>query len=570
MKELRRFIRISEPPVIFIYLMLFVFLIFNLLVIIKSFLFLFVIDEIVIKMNFGILKDWLIVFLSTTISHIITGFYYDYFLEIFRNRIRFNLYSKIYNHIIHLPIDYFKKTNSGYLAGRIITDIEQLDNNLFENIFVFFGSIFTFLSACFVGFVISWQITTILLLFQPFYFLLILRFSRKTKELSSEFQENKANFTKSLQENFSGVYDIKTFNYEKRSLDKIKKILKRFSDSVQDFHIFSSFYSDTTGGILTLFISILFYGFGVYLIFKGLFTVGSFTAFSIIVPRITGPISGLANLNVSFQIVKVSIERIREFIDKEVEDLKTGDKIEDINEIRFEDVSFSYDDKTILKNINFSINRGEIIGIVGKTGAGKTTLINLILKIITPEKGKIYIGGKEIRSINTEILRKKIGIIPQNIFIFNLPLIENLKIGNPDANDEEVKNVISLVLLDDLIKKFPEGYSTLLGEKGFNLSGGEIVRIGIARAIIKKPDVIIIDEALSQVDSKTESIIWGSIREIFRDKIVIIIAHRLSTIKNCDKIILLKDGKIAGIGKHKELFEKSIDYQELYKEQVIT
>jgi ABC-type multidrug transport system fused ATPase/permease subunit len=133
-----------------------------------------------------------------------------------------------------------------------------------------------------------------------------------------------------------------------------------------------------------------------------------------------------------------------------------------------------------------------------------------------------------------------------------------------------VKNAISLVLLDDLIKKFPEGYSTLLGEKGFNLSGGEIVRIGIARAIIKKPDVIIIDEALSQVDSKTESIISGSIREIFRDKIVIIIAHRLSTIKKCDKIILLKDGKIAGIGKHKELFEKSIDYQELYKEQVIT
>lgn len=564
-KNVIRIISISKPPFIIFILLVFLQFLYNILVGIKSLLYLFLIDEVIMKGNYDIFIETLIIFLSTTIAHLICGFYYSYLLEIFRNKIRFNLFSAIYAHIVRLPFSYFKNNPSSYLAGRIVTDVETLDNSLFGNIFSFSGSVLSALTACFLGFIINWRLLGILVFLMPFYFLIVMIFSSKIKKSSERVQENKALFIQSLQENFSGIYDIKINKYEHNSFLNVLNSIKSYIFSILNFNIFSILYSTSSSGLLSLFITTIFYGIGGFYILKGLFSVGGLFAFSIITPHIIGPVSNLANINVYLQTVIVSIKRITDFFEENKEDFKRGEKIEHIDKIQYKNIQFFYNNKEILSNINFQIKKGEIVAFVGRTGEGKTTIINLLLKLYKPSKGKIYINGKDVDEINTHSLRSIISLAPQSTFIFNSSLYENIKVGNPDASYKEINDVINIVCLEELVSK----EETIISEKGANLSGGEIGRIGIARAVLRNPDVLIIDEALSQIDSITETKIIQNIRRMFKDKIIIIIAHRLSTIKDCDKIFLLKDGKIIAKGKHSILLKTSKDYRNLYNEQMI-
>jgi ABC-type multidrug transport system fused ATPase/permease subunit len=265
-----------------------------------------------------------------------------------------------------------------------------------------------------------------------------------------------------------------------------------------------------------------------------------------------------------------AIERIFEILELPLE--KDGVKEIEIKEgeIVFENVSFSYDGREkVLENVSFKVKKGEKVAIVGKTGVGKSTLVSLILRFYEPQSGRILIDNQDIKYAKLRSLRKYISIVSQNDFLFSDTIRENIRFGNPNALDEEVEKAAKLAYADEFIKKLPKGYETKIGERGINLSGGERQRISIARAILKNPKILILDEATSAVDSETENKIQKALEDLMRGRVTLIIAHRLSTILNADKILVFENGKIVGEGTHQELYKNNEIYRKLFDHQFI-
>jgi len=561
--------RMLKPQWHFVFYIVFFLFIFTIAHAIRAVLLAFIIDEVVLSGQVQLLIKVFMLLILSTVVHLIAPFYYHYFLHIFSGKLRFNLFLNSVRHINRLPLDYFKKTNSAYLANRLIVDINAFVSSISEKSFEFVASIITFLVAIAMGFGLSWQLTLLLLLYQPIYLYFVHRGSKKIQHLTTNFQDTQATLGKHLTEGFSGIYEVKSYNYYPFSLIQVGNAVKNHILATLNLNIFNQLYYASRNGILVFFIFALYYLLAVYLILRGQMTIGTLFAFQFIMPNITGPLRGLTNINVFLQTAKVAMNRIFEIL-KIPQEQRGGRIIDSVRgEIQLQNVSFTYNKKEILKDINIKIKSGEKIALVGKTGVGKTTLVNLLLKYFTPTGGNIYIDGANISDLNTECLRSKIVVVPQNVFIFNLTLKDNIKIGNPGASDKEIKQVLKLAGLAEISDRLPHGLDTSIGEKGTDLSGGERQRIGIARAILKKPDVLIMDEALSQVDSYTEEIVNHAISEIFKENTVIVIAHRLSTIKKCDSIFVIHNGVLVAQGSHASLAKTCREYQELYQEQFL-
>ena len=536
---------------------------------IRAVLLAFIIDEVVLSGQIQLLIKVFMLLILSTVVHLIAPFYYHYFLHIFSNKLKFNLFLNSVRHINRLPLGYFKKINSAYLANRLIADINAFASSMSEKSFEFIASIVTFLVAIVVGFGLSWQLTLLLLFYQPIYLYFVHRGSKKLQDLTTHFQETQATLGKHLTEGFSGIYEVKSYNYYPFSLIQIGNAVKKHTLATLNLNIFNQLYYASRNGILVFFVFALYYLLAVYLILRGQMTIGTLFAFQFIMPNITGPLRGLTNINVFLQTAKVAMNRILEILEIPQEQIE-GKVIKSVRgEIKLKNVSFIYNKKEILKNINITIKSGEKIAIVGKTGVGKTTLVNLLLKYFRPTNGEILIDGVNINDLNTNCLRSRIVVVPQNVFIFNLTLKDNIKIGNPGASDNEIKQVLTLSGLAEISDHLPHGLDANIGEKGTDLSGGERQRIGIARAILKKPDVLIMDEALSQVDSYTEDIVNYAISKIFKEKSVIVIAHRLSTIKKCDTIFVIHNGRLVAQGSHSSLAKTCKEYQDLYQQQFL-
>jgi len=397
------------------------------------------------------------------------------------------------------------------------------------------------------------------------------------KIMRIRFKEKQAAFSDLsdfTQERISGIYVIKSFVQESKEIKAFEKVTKDYYDKnikmLKIFVLMRPFMRFISGFSLAVVI-----GFGGYLSIIGTISVGQFVAFIQFIGMLVWP---MVAIGYTFNILSMggaSLERIEKILDEEI-DIKDSEfvdnSITDVKgDIKVKNLTFRYDgEKEIaLKNVSFQINRGETLGVIGRTGSGKTSLVDLLLRLHDPEKDTIFIDGRDILEIPLNILRESIGYVPQDNFLFTDNIYNNIDFGHRDKSKEEIMEAAKKACVHDNIVEFKEGYDTLVGERGVTLSGGQKQRISIARALIKDPKILILDDAVSSVDTDTEEKILGHLKEDRKDKTTIIIAHRISTIQNADRIIVIDEGEIIEKGTHSELLENQELYYSLYQKQLL-
>lgn len=481
--------------------------------------------------------------------------------------VRERLYAKIQN----FSLDYFSEKRTGELISRITFDVGIVENAVSYAVTDLFRQSFLIVMYVVIAFAIHFKAALVIFLVFPLIIWPISRIGKKLRKLAQRSQERMADINTILLETISGVKVVKAFCTEQNEIDRFKRknfeFYKLKMKSVKRMLL--------TGPITEIFgvvcgiILILWLG---KQVMNEELSVGIFILFFASIMQVISPLKKLGNVNNLTQQALSANERIYEVLDaeptvKEKEDAIAVPVVR--NQIALENVTFQYDKENgvILKDIDLQVNVGEVVAIVGPTGTGKSTLVNLIPRFYDPIKGSVKFDGMDVRDASFLSLRKQIGIVSQETFLFNDSVKANIAYGTFSATQEEIEAAARKAYAHRFVVKMPKGYDTVIGDRGFRLSGGERQRLAIARAILKNPPVLILDEATSQLDSESEKFVQEALDDLMKGRTVIAIAHRLSTIKKADKIVVLDKGHIVGQGPHDELLKTCALYKRLYETQ---
>ncbi len=529
----------------------------------------YLIDNIIVKKNLTTLNIIGLVLLGVLIFRAGFEFLEAYLVAIFRGRVLFDIRLKLYDHIQRLSLSYFHKKETGYLMSRISGDVDAVQGLLADTIITFLENILIFIVGIICVFYLHYKLALICLSILPIYLLSLQIFNKRIRGMSHTVREKYALVQKDLQELLSAITLIKAFTGERRSTIRLLKSLKEAIrndvklDITATLASISSVVISSVGPLIVIW-------YGSSEVIHGQFTIGGLMAFSSFVRYLFGPTKILFNINISVQRSLAASERIFQIMDTPPEKKGLKDfKIKN-GKIVYDNVSFSYNgEQKILDNINFEAQPGKIYALVGRSGVGKTSFVSLLLKFYEPNEGTIYIDDENINEVKVESLRKGISYVTQDTFLFSDTIKENLKFGNPKVDDTTLFKIARYTFIDQYIKELKDGYETKVGERGINLSGGERQRIAIARALMKDPKILILDEATSQIDSNAENLIQKGLKKLLNNCTTFIISHRLSTIQNADRIIVLDNGNIVCQGTHNDLIDNCTIYKNLYHEQFI-
>ena len=520
-----------------------------------------------------ILKDVLLFSATIIIAAIIRGFFMYMMRQtiiVASRKIEYDLKNEIFYHYQSLPLKFYKKNNTGDLMNRISEDVSKV--RMYLGPALMYGMNVTILMLLIIPFMfyINFNLAFYSLMPLPILVVSIYLVQNIINKRSEQIQESLSNLSTYVQETFSGIRLIKSFirelNFEKvfteKSIDyKNKSIGLQF--------VLALFFP-VIMTLIGLSIIITVYV-GALEVFDGNLTIGNIAEFLIYVYLLTWPVTALGWITSIVQRASASQKRINEFL-KEKSDINSSDnkKIDLEGKIEFKNVFFKYLDTNIhaMDNINFKINPGESLGVIGSTGSGKSTLANSILRLFDIDKGKILFDGVDIRKLDISYFRKQIGYVPQDVFLFSYTIENNILFGAENKSFELVEKAAENADLMRNINSFPEKFKTKIGERGITLSGGQKQRVSIARAIIKEPKILILDDCLSAVDTRTENTILNNMKKIMMNKTSIIISHRISSVKLAKKIIVIDSGKIIEEGNHKSLIEKRGVYFDLYEQQL--
>lgn len=544
----------------------------TLLGIIGSFYFKFLLDDILPNnLNKSL---WIIslAMIGLAVFKIISEFFRSLLLIHMSQNIDIPLLLGYYNHVIDLPMNFFGTRKVGEIisrfndAGKIRDAISSATLTLMiDTLMAVAGGIILYMQSsklfwfCFIPIVL--------------YLVLVFVFKRSLEDVNRSVMEDNAKLTSYLVESIEGIETVKAFNGERKvNLETEKKFI-RFIKSVFNYGYINNLQSSLKNTVKGIF-GICILWIGAYLALKGEITIGSLISFNALLAYFIEPIERMINLQPQLQSAMVAADRLGEILDLELEKSKDEDKKINPNtllgHINFKNVDFRYGTRQlVLKNINMDIKPGEKIALVGESGSGKTTIAKLLMNFYNTEKGEIVINNYNIKDINKEALRDKISYISQDSFFFSGSIKENLQFANEDATYEEIIEACRQAQIHDFINSLPLRYETPLEEKGANLSGGQRQRLAIARALLKKPEILIMDEATSNLDSITEKAIEKTIEECTKNVTTIIIAHRLSTIMRCDRIYVMDKGEVIEEGNHDELLRKQSYYYRLWSGQTL-
>ena len=471
----------------------------------------------------------------------------------------------IYKHLQNLPIRYFDNNQTGSIMSRIVNDLQDISELAHHGPEDLFISFFMIIGAFAMLIRINIQLTLIIFCLLPLILLYSMFQRKRLLAVFMKTREKTGDINARLQNSISGIRVSKAFVINDNERERFEKDNQKFVEAKSKSYKIMAEYTAGVGFLTDL----LDY---VVLIFGGLFTywgkigIGDFLAYLLYIKIFTQPIKRLIAFVEQFQNGMSGFKRFMELIGEEEE----GDKVDAIDmgkvegEIDLQNVSFDHEDKSVLKNISLKISKGKMLAWVGPSGGGKTTLCNLIPRFYNIKSGDIKIDEKSIYDVKLESLRKNIGIVQQDVFLFTGTIKENILVGNSEATDEEVMIAAKKANIHDLIMEMPEGYNTFVGERGVKLSGGQKQRIAIARIFLKNPPILILDEATSALDNITERLIQNSLEELCKGRTTIVVAHRLSTIQNADEIIVLTDNGIEERGTHQELLANKGFYHKLY------
>lgn len=484
--------------------------------------------------------------------------------------IEYDLKNEIYNHYQELDFSFFRKNNTGDLMNRATEDVNQVRNYLGPAIMYAINTVTLSVMIIYAMYDVNPTLATYALLPIPIISLIILMVNRIINKRSTEIQAQLSKLSSFVQETFSGIRVIKTYVREGQKMDEFAKesniYRNRSLDLVKVQAIFFPLIIFLVGfsTIVTVYI-------GGIEVNKGTITAGNIAEFIMYVNQLTFPAMSLAWVTSLIQRAAASQKRINEFLNTKPEIVDGKISRELTGHIHIENLSFTYPETGIqaLDNINITIKAGQTLAIIGKTGSGKSTLANLLLRMYDADKGQIIFDGDNVKDLNLKNLRHQIGFVPQQVFLFSDTIANNIAFGLDTCELDKVEAAAKDAVVYENIMAFEKGFQTHIGERGLTLSGGQKQRISIARALVKDPQMLIFDDCLSAVDTKTEEDILRNLSRIMQNKTTIFIAHRVSTIKNADHIVVLENGKIIEEGNHENLLALNGEYAELYEKQLL-
>ncbi|ABX32043.1 ABC transporter related [Petrotoga mobilis SJ95] len=559
LKYSKKYLKYQKTPLILTPLLL-------LVSILSPFLIKYLIDDIIGNHEFSQILPFVILFTIVILSERLISFIVNYGYYKSTNLAARDEQIYMFKKILTIPIKEFSYNKIGDFMSRVLSDTLEVSFFLGAGISVITYNIIQLIVVSLVLLYLNWQLAVITFIMVPFYYFSLRAFDKNLQKSSELERIAYSDLTEELREKIEGLMPIKSFckeNFFSKQFSYIswiwvkkKNRLNMLNQSAEDFMSF----------IYEL-IPVLILGYGAYLILKGNATLGTLMGFYAYLGWIFTPIRNLSSFYIQMQRVRQVSERIFEIHDFPEENMREGKSFPNNDyPITYENVCFKYKDSTVLHDINLTIGTKEKVAIVGTSGAGKSSFVNLIPRFYEPATGKVMINGIDVKKYNLKQLRKNITIVRQDDYLFNMTVKENIMLDD-EFTQEEFMKAVKKAKVDKFIGLLDEGYDTVVGERGSKLSDGQRQRVAIARALIREPKVLILDEATSGVDSQTEEEIFDELKEY--EMTLIIISHRLSTIRKADKVILLKDGEIRGEGMHEELLKNAPIYKEIIESQLV-
>ena len=485
--------------------------------------------------------------------------------------IEFDLKNEIYTQYQRLNYSFYKKNNTGDLMNRISEDVSQVRQYLGPGLMYTINLAILSVMAIYTMMQINVNLTLIVLAPLPIMSVMIYRVSSKMNALSKFVQVEQSLLSTIVQETFSGIRVIKAYLREAEMQEKFDATSNAYKDKTMNQVRVNALFMPTIVFLIGLSTLLAIY-YGGLLTYRKEITPGDIVAFIFYINMLTWPFASVGWVTSIIQRAAASQERINEFL-KIVPAIQnpTEAPLSKLDSIEFNHVSFAYENSVdkVLNDVSFCFKRGEKIGIIGRTGSGKTTLLNLLLRQLDPTEGELKVNGSNLKFINLDAYRKQIGVVPQEVFLFSDTIRNNIAFGvvDTEVTEDDLVRVAKQAHVLHNIEAFPDKFDTLLGERGVNLSGGQKQRVSIARALIRKPNMLVLDDCLSAVDTETEDVILKSIAEVSNDIITVIVSHRISSLRFVDRIYVLDEGKIKESGTHQELIQSKGLYAEMYEKQ---
>ena len=527
-------------------------------------------DEIFINKDQVLLNILPLALLAIFLIKGVFYFLYSYLLEWVGQCVIRDLRNRIYVHLNRLSLSFFHHTPTGELISRIINDVNLLQGAVSHALIRILRDFVSVIGLLVVVFIMDWRLAFVSLIFLPMAAVPIVVFGKKFRKISTRFQESVGEATNILHETIGGARIVKAFSMEKEEE-------KRFAAQVQ--HLFKTLMTETRYRCLSHPMIELMGGVGIALIIwfgggqvlKGTSTIGSFMSFLTALVMLYEPVKGVSKINSTIQSGLASANRIFNLLDvePEIKEVKNAMVLPPFqHSIEFQNIGFSYEkDEPVLHDLSLTVQRGEVLAVVGPSGGGKTTLASLLPRFHDVDSGQISIDGHDIRGVTLLSLRSQMALVTQQTILFNDTVRSNIAYGSKNCTEEDVRRAATAAFAIDFIEALPKGFDTIIGESGARLSGGQRQRLSIARAILKDAPILILDEATSALDTESEQKVQKALENLMKNRTTIVIAHRLSTIKNADRIIVMKEGQLVEEGSHEQLLQAHGVYEGLYNLQ---
>ncbi len=525
------------------------------------------IDEVVLKDRYNIIPYIALAFLIVMIVKGFATYFHQYLGDLFGIKSVYTMRNAIYEKLQVLSFKYYDNAKTGDLMSRLTADVEGFRFFLSVGFAEVVRITLLILFSLSVMFYFSVPLTLVTMAAMPFLAIVVFRFDKRVHPAFRSIRKSFGNLNTRVQENISGMNTVKSLSREGFEIDRFSTSNDTYKQNyIKTSEIWAKFFPlmEFIGNVC----AVALLAFGGYLVIEGRVTPGELVAFFSLVWYILGPLMNLGFVINLFSQAKASGERLIEILDanEDIVEKKNAVDIAIKGHVTFNDVTLTYteNDDSALKDISFDAPPGKVIGLIGATGSGKTSITQLITRFYEPEKGDVLVDGRPVSDYQLKALRKNIGFVLQEPFLFSTSIRENISYGNPDMSDEQIVDAAKRAQAHDFIMEMPKGYDTMLGERGMGLSGGQKQRIAIARAICINPSILVLDDATSAVDMETEFKIQKALKEVMVGRTSFIIAHRISSLKHADEILVLEDGEIVERGTHDKLLNNNGPYQRIY------
>lgn len=530
----------------------------------------YLVDDILIAGNLGMLVPLISAVAGATILQGATSFSLTQLLSKEAQRLITEMRRRVQQHVGRLPIGYYNANKTGSLVSRIMSDVEGLRNLIGTGLVEFLGGLMTAVLAMVILVRISWQMTGVALLFIMLFSGILSKAFRYIRPIFKERRKIFAEVSGRLTESLSGVRVVKGFHAESREADIFAQGAQRLQDNIfASLTAISAMSFGSTAIVGLVGAAVMFLG--ARQVSSGQITVGEFVTFTAFIAFLVAPVFQIVGIGTQLTEAFAGLDRTREVLAERPEDDDPARTLElptIRGHVEFRDVCFAYEPgKPVIRGISFDAAPGTVTAFVGSSGSGKSTLINLIAAFYTPAEGVILVDGLPLHQVRLDSFRRQLGVVLQDSFLFDGSVRDNILFANPQTTEKEFLSACRIARVDAFAEAFPEGYDTIVGERGVKLSGGQKQRVSIARAILANPRILILDEATSSLDSESEAIIQEGLEWLMKDRTTFVIAHRLSTIRRAHQILVVEDGQVVERGTHKELLNAGGRYFDLYTRQ---